>query len=118
MNSIGDTEEQDIKSNIKGLEVELMSYKATLDNYKEQKKALNLEELGQDRYLKELEIIVGNINRTSIEISRINSTIAGISREYEETKKRISSKYHNAELFNYNNSIIQHICNSITSCSF
>ncbi len=118
MNSIGDTEEQDIKNNIKGLEVELMSYKATLDKYKEEKKSLNLEELGQDRYLKELERIVGNINRTSIEIATINSTIAGINREYEETKKKQASKYNNVDLFNYNNSIIQHICNSITSCSF
>ena len=118
MNSIGDTEEQDIKNNIKGLEVELMSYKATLEKYKEEKKSLNLEELGQDRYLKELEIIVGNINRTSIEIATINSTIAGINREYEETKKKQASKYNNVDLFNYNNSIIQHICNSITSCSF
>ena len=65
-----------------------------------------------------MERCVSQINRNSIIIARLNSKISSLSREYEELKKVQTEKYHNVDLYNYNHSIIRHICNSIIGCNF
>ena len=59
-----------------------------------------------------------NINKASINIGTINYKLSTLSKRYEEIKRIQSTKYHNLELYNYNRSIIKHICNSILACSF
>ncbi len=118
MNSICDDEEQEIKTRIKSLNYELSTAKKNLEKFKEERSTLDKDILGQDKYQKELERCVSNINRESIVIARLNSTISSLKREYEELKKDQIKKYRNVDLYNYNHSIIKHICNSILGCSF
>lgn len=118
MNSICRSAEQDIKNRLKSIDMELKSAKTSLEEYKTERAALNKEELGPDKYQKELEKCVSKINRESIIIARLNSNMSSLSREYEEIKKQLVEKYRNAELYNYNHSIIRHICNSILGCSY
>lgn len=118
MNSICQHEEQELTTKLKSLNVELTSAKKSLEKHKEERSGLDKTTLGQDKYQKELERCVSNINRESIVIARLNSTISSLKREYEEVKKEQSKKYRNVDLYNYNHSIIKHICNSILGCSF
>lgn len=118
MNSICRNKEQELKNHLKSLDIELSSSKKDLEKYKEERSSLNKEQLGEDKYKKELERCVGNINRVSIVIGRLNSTISSLSKEYEDLKKEQTEKYRNVNLYNYNHSIIRHICNSIMGCSF
>lgn len=118
MNSICRNKEQELKNHLKSLDVDLSSSKKDLEKYKEERSSLNKEQLGEDKYKKELERCVGNINRVSIIIARLNSTISSLSKEYEDLKKEQNEKYRNVDLYNYNHSIIRHICNSIMGCSF
>jgi len=39
-------------------------------------------------------------------------------KEYEDLKKEQAAKYRDINLYNYNHSIIRHLCNSILGCSF
>jgi hypothetical protein len=118
MNSICPDEEQELKTLIKSYEVELNTAKKEMDKYKADRQALDSEELPPDKYQKELERCVGNINTTSIVIGRINSNLSSLIREYESIRKEKESKYNNVDLYNYNYSIIKHICNSIIGCSY
>lgn len=118
MNSICRNQEQEIKRSIKSLDIDLTSSKKDLEKYKEERNSLNLEKLGEDKYKKELERCVSNINRVSITIARLNSNISSLSKEYEDLKNELREKYRNIDLYNYNHSVIRHICNSITGCSF
>ena len=118
MNSICAKYEQDLKTKIKSLNVEIASTKSKLDIYKQER--INLDNKGyeNDKYQKELEYCVSNINRESIAIARLNSLLASISKEYEDLKKKQKTKYRNVDLYNYNHSIISHLCNSIIGCSY
>ena len=118
MNSICAKYEQDLKTKIKSLNVEIASTKSKLDTYKQER--INLDNKGyeNDKYQKELEYCVSNINRESIAIARLNSLLASISKEYEDLKKKQKTKYRNVDLYNYNHSIISHLCNSIIGCSY
>ncbi len=118
MNSICPDEEQDLKNAIRSYEYELNNAKKDMDKYKEERSALDRETLTPDKYQKELERCVGNINTTSIVIGRLNSHLASLIREYEEVRKVKEKKYNNVDLYNYNYSIIKHICNSIIGCSY
>jgi len=118
MNNIYRSQEQEFKIKLKSLNIDLMSSKKELEKYKEERSKLNLKELGDDKYKKELERCVSNINRVSIIIGRLNSNISSLSKEYEELKQTQEEKYRNVDLYNYNHSIIRHICNSIIGCSF
>lgn len=118
MNSICKTKEQDIKNRLKSSNQELASAKKKLEENKAERSSLNREELGLDKYQKELERCVSQINRNSIIIARLNSTISSLTREYEELKKAQTEKYRNIDLYNYNHSIIRHICNSILGCNY
>lgn len=118
MNSICKTKEQDIKNRLKSYNQELASAKKKLEENKVERSSLNREELGLDKYQKELERCVSQINRNSIIIARLNSTISSLTREYEELKKAQTEKYRNVDLYNYNHSIIRHICNSILGCNY
>lgn len=118
MNSICRYKEQELKNKLKNLSIELTSSKKNLDKYKKERASLNREKLGDDKYKKELEKCVSNINRVSIIIARLNSNISSLSKEYEDLKKEQNEKYRNVDLYNYNHSIIKHICNSIMGCSF
>lgn len=118
MNNICENEEQELKSKLKKLNLELQSVKKDLEEYKVERNVLNTNELPPDKYQKELERCVGNINRASIQIGRLNSKIASLSKEYEVIRKELETKYHNVDLYNYNSSIIKHIINSILSCAF
>ena len=118
MNSICRVKEQELKSVLKSYNMELTLAKKNLEVHKAERSSLNKDELGSEKYQKELERCVGNINRESIKIARLNSTISAISREYEELKKNQIEKYRNVDLYNYNHSIIRHICNSILGCSY
>ncbi len=118
MNHICNNQEQDIKSRLRSFDMELSQAKSILEKYKEERSTLNKEELGPEKYQKELERCVSNINRESIKIGRLNSNISALSREYEELKKHQIEKYRNVDLYNYNHSIIRHICNSILGCSY
>lgn len=118
MNSICKTKEQDIKNRLKSYNQELAIAKKKLEENKIERASLNREELGLDKYQKELERCVSQINRNSIIIARLNSTISSLTREYEELKKAQTEKYHNVDLYNYNHSIIRHICNSILGCNY
>ncbi len=118
MNSICRYKEQELKNKLKNLSIELTSSKKNLDKYKKERASLNKEKLGDVKYKKELEKCVSNINRVSIIIARLNSNISSLSKEYEDLKKEQNEKYRNVDLYNYNHSIIKHICNSIMGCSF
>lgn len=118
MNSICKTKEQDIKNRLKSYNQELAIAKKKLEENKIERASLNREELGLDKYQKELERCVSQINRNSIIIARLNSTISSLTREYEELKKAQTEKYRNVDLYNYNHSIIRHICNSILGCNY
>ena len=118
MNSICCPQEQEIKAKLKSYDMELSTAKSKLDACKEERANLNKEELGADKYQKELERCVGSINRESIIIARLNSNISSLSRKYEELKKEQVDKYRNLDLYNYNKSTIIHICNSIIGCNY
>lgn len=118
MNSICRTIEQNIKNKLKSLTIELNAAKKELEIHKTKRASLDKEKLGEDKYKKELEICVSNINRISIVIARLNSTIASLTREYEDLKKEQTKKYRNVDLYNHNHSIIKHICNSIVGCNY
>ena len=118
MNSICSIGEQEIKAKLRSYEMELSTAKSKLDACKEERANLNKEELGQDKYQKELERCVSSINRESIVIARLNSNISSLSRKYEELKKEQVEKYRNLDLYNYNRSTIKHICNSIIGCNY
>lgn len=118
MNNIGTIEEQEIKSELRSLEIELSLSKKNMDKFKEERQNLDSENLDKDKYQKELERCVSNINSESIVIGRLNSTISNLSRTYEKLKKEKETKYYNIEKYSYNCSIIRHIYNSITGCNF
>ena len=118
MNSIYHSREHELKTKLKNLDMEFQAAKKDLDKYKKERSYLDKDELGIDKYQKELERCVGNINSVSIIIGRLNSTISSLSKEYEEVKKEQEKKYHNVDLYNNNHSIIKHLCNSILGCSF
>ena len=118
MNSICCAQEQEIKAKLRSYEMELSTAKSKLDSCKEERANLNKDELGVDKYQKELERCVSSINRESIVIARLNSNISSLSRQYEELKKEQIDKYRNLDLYNYNRSTIKHICNSIIGCSY
>jgi len=118
MNSICRLKEQEFKNKLKSLNVELVSAKKDLEKFKSDRVAIDPDSLGEDKYKKELEICVSNINRVSIVIARLNSKISSISKQYDDLKKEQKEKYRNALLYNYNHSIIRHIVNSIMGCSF
>ena len=118
MNRIYKTEEQDIKNRLNSYNQELTTAKRKLEENKNERAILNKDELGPEKYQKELERCVSQINRNSIIIARLNSTISSLTREYEELKKIQSEKYRNIELYNYNHSIIRHLCNSTIGCNY
>jgi len=118
MNSICRYKEQELKNTIKNTNFELSTSKKKLEKYKEERTSLNKALIGEERYKKELERCVSNINRESILIARLNSNIASLSKEYEDLKKEQAAKYRDINLYNYNHSIIRHLCNSILGCSF
>lgn len=118
MNIIGEQEEQELKNRLRYLNTSLITEKAEMDEYKKERQALNTQSLSKDKYQKELERCVSNINRTSIIIARLNSNLSSLNKEYEEYTKNQSQKYHNMDIHNYNRSIIIHICNAISGCSY
>ncbi len=118
MNRICRFQEQELKGRLRSLNIELVASKKDLEMFKKERERLNKNILGEEKYKKELEDCVSNINRVSIVIARINSKIASILKEYEDLKKEQSKKYRNVDLYNYNHSIIRHICNSILGCNF
>lgn len=118
MSSICPKEEQDLKVLIKSYELDLWKAKKEMDKYKLERQALDLLELPQNQYQKELERCVGNINTNSITIGRLNSHLSSLSRDYEKIRKEKETKYNNVDLYNYNYSILKHICNSIIGCSY
>lgn len=118
MNSICRYKEQDIKNKLRSSNIELTSAKKSLEENKAERANLDKEALGPDKYQKELELCVSKINRDSIVIARLNSTISSLTREYETLKKYQLEKYRNVDLYNYNHSIIRHICNSILGCNY
>ena len=118
MNSICSQNEQELKISINNLKTDLSLSKRKLTQFKKDRQELDSKGLTPDKYQKELELCVSKINQESIIIARLNSTIAALKKEYEDLKKKQSEKYRNVELYNYNHSIITHICNSIIGCSF
>jgi len=118
MNSICAQSEQDLKTKIKSLNVEINSTKGKLDVFKKERTDLDNKGYEADKYQKELEYCVSNINRESIAIARLNSRVSALTKEYEDLKKKQKIKYRNVDLYNYNHSIIAHICNSIIGCSY
>lgn len=118
MNSICGQYEQDLKTRIQSLNVEIVSNKNKLEMFKQERVELDSKGYEPDKYQKELEYYVSNINRESISIARLNSKLNSLSKEYEDLKKQQKKKYRNVELYNYNHSIISHLCNSILGCSY
>lgn len=118
MNRICEEKEEKLKNQIKDLELEINSHKMAVDKCKHTRQNLNKYKLGPTQYQEELEKCVGEMNRASINIATLNSTMASLKKEYETLKKKHEEKYKNIELYNYNHSIIRHICNSISGCNF
>lgn len=118
MNSICRSKEEDLKNDLKSLNIELAASKKTLDKYKQERAAINPDNMTKEKYQNELELCVSNINSISIAIARLNSNISAISKEYDNLQKIWKAKFRNIEKYNYNHSIIRHICNSILGCSF
>ena len=81
MNSICAKYEQDLKTKIKSLNIEIASTKSKLDTYKQERNDLDNKGYEGDKYQKELEYCVSNINRESIAIARLNSLLSSISKE-------------------------------------
>lgn len=117
MNYISNADEQEIKDQIKAYDNEVNEIKQEIEKYKDERSLLDKDKLG-DKFLTELEKCVGNINRLSILIGRINSKNAELNRQLEELKKSKKEKYRNIDSYYYNNSIIKHICNSIITCNY
>lgn len=117
MNYLSNNDEQEIKDQIKAYDNEVNTIKLEIEEYKAARSSLDKETLG-DKFLNELEKCVGNINRLSILIGRINSKTAELNRQLEDLKKSKKEKYRNIDSYYYNNSIIRHICNSIITCNF
>lgn len=117
MNYLSNEEEQVIKNQIKAYDLEINDIKLEIERYKEERANLKKEELG-DKFISELEKCVGNINRLSILIGRINSKIAELNHQIDNLKKSKKEKYRNIDSYYYNNSIIKHICNSIVTCNY
>lgn len=118
MNRICEEKEEKLKNQVKDLELEINSHKMAIDKCKHTRQNLNKYKLGPTQYQEELEKCVGEMNRASINIATLNSTMASLKKEYETLKKKHEEKYKNIELYNYNHSIIRHICNSISGCNF
>lgn len=118
MNQICEEKEEKLKTQIKDLELEINSHKMAIDKCKHTRQNLNKYKLGPTQYQEELEKCVGKMNRASINIATLNSTMASLKKKYETLKKNHEEKYKNIELYNYNHSIIRHICNSISGCNF
>lgn len=118
MNRICEEKEEKLKNQIKDLELEINSHKMAIDKCKHTRQNLNKYKLGPTQYQEELEKCVGEMNRASINIATLNSTMASLKKEYETLKKKHEEKYKNIELYNYNHSIVRHICNSISGCNF
>lgn len=118
MNSICRNKEEDLKSTLKSLNIELSSSKKTLESYKQERASIDSSTMSKERYQKELELCVSKINSISIIIARLNSNISSIAKEYDNLQKAQKAKYHDVEKYNYNHSIIRHICNSILGCCF
>ena len=117
MNYISNSDEQEIKDQIKAYDNEVNEIKQEIEKYKDERSLLDKDKLG-DKFLTELEKCVGNINRLSILIGRINSKNAELNRQLEELKKSKKEKYRNIDSYYYNNSIIKHISNSIITCNY
>lgn len=118
MNSICHNKEEELKSSIKSLNMELNNAKNTLDTYKQERNSIDASNISKEKYQKSLELCVSKINSISITIAHLNSRLSSLSKEYDNLQKNQKAKYHNAEKYNYNHSIIKHICNSILGCSF
>lgn len=118
MNSICRNKEEDLKNTIKSLNIELSSSKNTLEKYKKERANIDPSTMTKEKYQTELELCVSKINSISIAIARLNSNISALAKEYDNLQKAQKAKYHDVEKYNYNHSIIRHICNSILGCSF
>lgn len=118
MSNVCSIEEQHIRNELKELIRELNMTKRNMEKYKNERINLNQAVLGKDKYQNELERCVGNINRASITIATLNSSIAALNRDYEEFKEKEEEKYRDAVLHHHNRSIIKHLCNSIIGCNF
>jgi len=118
MNILYAQEEQEFKNHFKLLNSNLITAKKEMEEHKKARHLLNPEAMSKDKYQNELELCVGNINRTSIIIARLNSNLSSLNKEYEEYIRKQKQKYHNLDTHNYNRSIILHICNSLNGCSF
>lgn len=118
MSSIYNSDELELKQKIKKLNVEVLASKKEIDKLKKERTDLNKETIGEDKYQKELERIVSNINRYSIIISSNNHKISDLTKIYDDIIKEREEKYKNATKYLNNKSVIRHICNSIIGCNF
>ena len=115
MSSICSIEEREIKTKIKSLKTDLEKEKKQLEKLKKERQLITKE---TPNYQNELERCVSNINRSSILVARINSSLVPLTKRYDEIKKEQEEKCKNANIYEYNQSIIRHICNSIIGCNF
>ena len=118
MNVIDMEDELQIKRDIQKLKEEIKAKNEELDEYKFERQSISKENLGQDKYRKELEICVSNINRISIDISNLESGITNYKKELENLKFEKKIKYRDLDSYNYNHSIIRHMVSSICHSGF
>ena len=118
MNLIDMEEEIQIKREIVKLKDEIKNNNEELDKYKFERQSISKDSLGQDKYRKELEICISNINRISIDISNLETGIVNYKKELENIKFEKKMKYRDLDSYNYNYSIIRHIVSSICHSGF
>ena len=118
MNLIDMEEEAQIKNEIIRLKEEIRNKNEELDKYKFERQSISKENLGQDKYHKELELCVSNINRISIDISNLEAGIVSYQKELENVRFEKKVKYRDLDAYNYNHSIIRHMVSSICHSGF
>ena len=118
MNLIDMEEEAQIKNEIIRLKEEIRNRNEELDKYKFERQSISKENLGQDKYHKELELCVSNINRISIDISNLEAGIVSYQKELENVRFEKKVKYRDLDAYNYNHSIIRHMVSSICHSGF
>lgn len=111
-------EEEKNNEKIAELKAQIEDCKKELALTKEEKKNLKKEELGLEKYLKKLEVIINKINGLTTKISKIKEEAYNVNQKHLEKLNNQKKQYKDLKLYDYNSSIIKHICASITNATF
>ena len=118
MNIMDMEEEMQLKREIARLKEDIKNKNEELDQYKFERQSISKDNLGQDKYRKELEMCISSINRISIDISNLEASISNYEKELDSIRFEKKVKYRDLDSYNYNHSIIRHMVSSICHSGF